>query len=193
MTPTLNDLRFMDAALAQGYSHLGRTAPNPSVGCVIVKEGQVLGIGVTGQGGRPHAETQALAMAGNKAKGATCYVTLEPCAHHGQTPPCADALIEAGVARVVIACEDPFHEVDGNGISRLNTAGIRVDVGVRQSQAENHHAGFFHRLKTGKPLLEADSRPDLYDADLTLSPGETEEDALLRLGNQGLTRIRRAE
>lgn len=193
MKPSLEDLRFMDAALAQGYSGLGSTAPNPSVGCIIVKQGRVVGTGVTAPGGRPHAETQALSAAGKQANGATCYVTLEPCAHHGQTPPCAEALIQAGIARVVIACEDPFHAVDGDGISMMDKAGIIIDLGVRQSEAQHHHAGFFTRLETGQPILETDPREGLYDADLSLQPGEGEEEALIRLGHDGLTRIRRTE
>lgn len=193
MKQTLADLRFMDAALAQGFSGLGLTAPNPSVGCVIVKSGKVLGASATGKGGRPHAESQALEQAGEAAEDATCYVSLEPCAHWGQTPPCADQLIKAKIARVVIACEDPFAEVDGRGIAKLKEAGIKVDVGLRQDRAEHQHAGFFSLLKSGMPIIQTDDRASLYDCDIEAQSGETEDQALKRLGQVGITRVRRTE
>ena len=113
------DRRFMQAALALAERGLGNVWPNPAVGCVIVKDGDVVGRGWTQPGGRPHAETEALARAGDAARGATAYVSLEPCSHHGQTPPCADALIAAGVARVVAAMADPDERVSGQGLARL--------------------------------------------------------------------------
>lgn len=157
------DLRFMDTALALGRSGLGTTAPNPCVGCVIVKSGAVVGRGVTAPGGRPHAERVALDEAGELARGATAYVTLEPCAHTGQTPPCADALIGADIARVVIACTDPDLRTAGQGIARLREAGIEVVDGIRQAEAEQHHAGFFTRLAQGRPLMVIDANPGGYD------------------------------
>src|SRR5476649_184654 len=144
---------MMRAALALARRSLGRTWPNPAVGCVIVKDGQVVGRGRTQNGGRPHAEADALVKAGAAAKGATVYVTLEPCAHHGRSPPCADALIEAGVARVVSAIEDPFPEVNGAGHARLKGAGIAVEVGEGAREAADINAGFLLRVREGRPLF----------------------------------------
>ncbi len=130
---------------------MGHTAENPAVGCVIVKEGAVVGVGSTATGGRPHAETQALAMAGPQAKGATAYVTLEPCSHHGQTPPCADALVAAGITRAVIALQDPDPRVSGSGITRLRQAGVEVVTGIGERQAKRDLAGFLSRLVRNRP------------------------------------------
>lgn len=179
----------MDTALALAYARLGQTAPNPSVGCVIVKSGRIIGAAATAPGGRPHAEPQALEQAGAEAEGATVYVSLEPCAHYGKTPPCAEALIAANPAEVVIACRDPFEHVAGRGISMLENAGIAVLEGVREAQAITLNAGFFERLKTGRPLLACDDRAGLYDAELSLEPGEDVDAALERLGALGLTRV----
>jgi len=143
----------MRAALGLARRGLGTVWPNPAVGCVIVQGGRVVGRGWTQPGGRPHAETEALAMAGKAANGATCYVTLEPCAHHGKTPPCADALINAGIARVVIAVEDPDPRVAGKGGERLRHAGIAVSEGVLRDEAAMLNAGFFLRIGTGRPLV----------------------------------------
>jgi diaminohydroxyphosphoribosylaminopyrimidine deaminase/5-amino-6-(5-phosphoribosylamino)uracil reductase len=147
------DRAHMRAALALARRGLGNTWPNPSVGCVIVRDALVVGRAVTAPGGRPHAETAALASAGEAARGATVYVTLEPCAHWGRTPPCADALIEAGVARVVVALRDPDPRVDGAGLARLRAAGIAVDEGVLQDEATEIAAGFIHRLEERRPLV----------------------------------------
>ncbi len=185
------DRRFMDAALAQAFAALGSTAPNPAVGCVLVKDGRVLAAAATAPGGRPHAERLAIDKAGVAAQGATAYVSLEPCAHHGVTPPCAEALAEAGVARVVIACRDPFPKVDGQGVAILKAAGITVETGLREAEARLLNAGFFMRLESGKPLLAEDPRPALFDAELSAEPGESEDDALRRLGEAGATRVRR--
>ena len=145
------DRRFMELALALGRRGLGRTAPNPAVGAVVVKDGVVVGRGWTAPGGRPHAEPQALAHAGEAARGATLYVTLEPCSHHGKTPPCADAVIAAGIARVVSAIEDPNPEVAGQGHARLRAAGITVDVGLCATEAARDHAGHIRRVRDGRP------------------------------------------
>ncbi len=152
-TTTTNDPVHMLAALSLASRGLGRTWPNPTVGCVIVKDGRVIGRGRTQDGGRPHAETQALAMAGDLAKGATAYVTLEPCSHHGQTPPCADALITAGVARVVVAASDPDPRVSGQGLERLRQAGIEVVTGIMEPAATEMNAGFFSAKTLGRPLI----------------------------------------
>jgi diaminohydroxyphosphoribosylaminopyrimidine deaminase/5-amino-6-(5-phosphoribosylamino)uracil reductase len=146
-----DDRRFMALALALGRRGLGRTWPNPAVGAVIVKDGVMVGRGWTQPGGRPHAETEALRRAGAAARGATLYVTLEPCSHHGKTPPCADAIIAAGVARVVSALEDPNPEVAGTGHARLRAAGIAVEVGVGAAEARRDHGGHIRRMRDGRP------------------------------------------
>ena len=143
----------MRAALALARRGLGNAWPNPSVGCVVVRHGRVVGRAVTAPGGRPHAEPLALDMAGAAARGATVYVTLEPCCHHGRTPPCTDALIAAGVARVVIAARDCDPRVDGQGVARLRAAGIAVDEGLLAAEAEEVNAGFFSRVRRGRPLV----------------------------------------
>lgn len=148
-----NDRRHMRHALGLARRALGRVWPNPAVGCVLVREGRIVGRARTADGGRPHAETEALAMAGNAAKGATAYVTLEPCAHHGQTPPCADALITAGIARAVIATADPDPRVHGQGAARLRAAGIAVTTGVLDAEARALNAGFLSRVTRGRPHL----------------------------------------
>lgn len=182
----------MDAALAQAYAALGATAPNPAVGCVLVKAGRVLASAATAPGGRPHAETQALALAGDAARGATAYVSLEPCAHQGQTPPCTQALIRSGVAEVVIACRDPFEAVNGRGIEILERAGVGVRVGLREAEALRLNSGFFHRVRTGRPIAETDSRDALYEARLEAADGEDIEAALERLGASGVNRVQLA-
>ena len=147
------DTEHMRAALALARRGLGNTWPNPSVGCVIVRDDRVVGRGTTAPGGRPHAERIALDAAGTAARGATVYVTLEPCSHHGQTPPCADALIAAGVRRVVVACVDPFPAVDGAGLARLRAAGIEVVTGIREAEAVALQEGFFTRVNIGRPMV----------------------------------------
>ncbi|MEO6781286.1 MAG: bifunctional diaminohydroxyphosphoribosylaminopyrimidine deaminase/5-amino-6-(5-phosphoribosylamino)uracil reductase RibD [Bradyrhizobium sp.] len=147
------DQRFMQLALALGRRGQGRTWPNPAVGAVAVKDGVIVGRGWTQPGGRPHAEPEALQRAGNAARGATLYVTLEPCSHVGKSPPCADAIIAAGVARVVSAIEDPNPEVAGRGHARLRAAGIAVDIGPGAAEAAHDHAGHFRRVRDRRPHL----------------------------------------
>src|SRR5947209_6325166 len=147
------DLALMRAALGLARRGLGNVWPNPAVGCVIVKDGRVVGRGWTQPGGRPHSETEALARAGAAAKGAAAYVSLEPCAHHGKTPPCAEALIAAGLARVVVALEDPDPRVAGRGIARLREAGIAVEAGLCEAEATELNAGFLMRVGSGRPLV----------------------------------------
>ena len=149
----MDDIEHMRAALALARRGLGSTWPNPAVGCVLVNEGRVVGRGSTAPGGRPHAEAVALEMAGPAARGATAYVTLEPCSHHGQTPPCADALVAAGVRRVVIACGDPYPKVNGAGIARLEAAGIEVATGLLEAEAEALQQGFLTRVRQGRPAV----------------------------------------
>jgi len=145
--------RWMGAALALAARGLGRVWPNPAVGCLIVAEGRMVGRGHTADGGRPHAETVALSQAGDAARGATAYVTLEPCAHHGVTPPCTDALIAAGVARVVAPFSDTDPRVAGQGFAMLRTAGIEVTTGVLAEEALRDHAGFLLRNAEGRPRV----------------------------------------
>lgn len=149
----MSELSYMDEALALAQQGLGRTAPNPAVGCVIVRDGVVVGRGLTGDGGRPHAEIVALAEAGELAEGADVYVSLEPCAHHGQTGPCANALVEANVARVVVACYDPDQRVSGRGVQILRDAGVVVEEGLRGDRAEALNAGFFFSITQARPLV----------------------------------------
>lgn len=145
------DQRFMQLALSLGRRGQGRTWPNPAVGAVVVKDGVIVGRGWTQPGGRPHAEPEALNRAGEAARGATLYVTLEPCSHFGKSPPCADAVIAAGILRVVSAVEDPNPEVAGQGHARLRAAGITVDIGLCAQEAARDHAGHFRRVRDQRP------------------------------------------
>ena len=153
MTADLHDEDHMAHALRLAARGLGHTWPNPAVGCVIVRDGRVAGRGWTQPGGRPHAEQRALDQAGPLARGATAYVTLEPCAHHGQTPPCAEALIAAGIARVVSATTDPDPRVQGRGHAILRASGMAVTEGVLGAQARALNAGFLSRVQHGRPLV----------------------------------------
>jgi diaminohydroxyphosphoribosylaminopyrimidine deaminase/5-amino-6-(5-phosphoribosylamino)uracil reductase len=150
--PIETDQRFMREALALAQARLGRTSPNPSVGCVIVRAGKVVGRGVTGIGGRPHGETIALTAAGPRARGAVAYVSFEPCAHHGDTPPCAGALVKAQVKRVVVGCVDPDPRVKGRGIAILRRAGIDVVTGVLENESARLNEGFITRVTRGRPM-----------------------------------------
>ena len=145
------DRRFMQLAQTLGRRGLGRTWPNPAVGAVVVKDGVIVGRGWTQPGGRPHAEPEALRRAGEAARGATLYVTLEPCSHFGKSPPCADAIIAAGIARVVASIEDPNPEVAGQGFARLRAAGVAVDVGLGAAEATHDHAGHIARIRDKRP------------------------------------------
>jgi len=153
--PAVDDARFMTLALALGRRGLGNTWPNPAVGAVIVKDGVILARGWTQEGGRPHAEVEALRRAKKTAQnalaGATMYVTLEPCSHKGKSPPCADAIIKAGIARVVSALDDPNPEVAGKGHEKLRAEGIAVDIGVGAEEARRAHAGHILRVTQGRP------------------------------------------
>jgi diaminohydroxyphosphoribosylaminopyrimidine deaminase/5-amino-6-(5-phosphoribosylamino)uracil reductase len=166
---------MMRAALALARRSLGRTWPNPAVGCVIVHDGLVIARGRTRDGGRPHAEADAIAeaaKAGLSLKGATAYVTLEPCAHHGRTPPCADALVKAGIARVVSALEDPDPRVKGQGHARLKAAGIEVEVGDGAADAAEINAGFLRRVREGRPLFHLKMAASL-DGRIATASGES--------------------
>jgi diaminohydroxyphosphoribosylaminopyrimidine deaminase/5-amino-6-(5-phosphoribosylamino)uracil reductase len=162
----------MRVALALGQRGLGRVAPNPAVGCVLVKDGQVVGRGWTQPGGRPHAETEALRLAGSAAKGATAYVSLEPCSHTGKTGPCSTALIEAGVARVVIAMIDPDNRVAGGGVSALEAAGIPVTSGVLEREAQLLNQGFVLSRTRNRPLVTLKLATSL-DGKIATASGES--------------------
>lgn len=151
MTPSAE--RYMRVALNLAALNLGQTWPNPCVGAVLVKDGQIVGTGVTAKGGRPHAETQAIAQAGAHAQGADLYVTLEPCCHHGQTPPCVDAIITAGITRVIIACKDPNPLMSGRGTQLLNQAGIEVIERVCEAEALILNRGFISVITKKRPYI----------------------------------------
>jgi diaminohydroxyphosphoribosylaminopyrimidine deaminase/5-amino-6-(5-phosphoribosylamino)uracil reductase len=151
--PAEQDEHFMRECLALAQSRLGLTSPNPAVGCVIVRQGKIVGRGATAPGGRPHAEPQAIAEAGELARGAAAYVSFEPCAHRGQTPACARTLANAGLARVVVGCLDPYPPVRGRGIAILKTAGIATTVGVLESECRRLNEGFIARVTRGRPFV----------------------------------------
>jgi len=169
---TAIDHAHMAHALRLAERGLFTTHPNPRVGCVIAHGEQVVGTGYHQRAGEPHAEVFALREAAEKARGATAYVTLEPCAHHGRTPPCADALIAAGVSRVVIASEDPFPQVAGRGIGKLRDAGIVVDTGLMREQARELNIGFFSRIERGRPWVRVKLAMSL-DGRTALANGES--------------------
>ena len=151
--PDERDAHFMAVALRLAERGLGRTWPNPAVGCVVVRHDRIVGRGWTRPGGRPHAEVEALRRAGAAALGATAYISLEPCAHYGQTPPCTMALLHAGIRRAVIAATDPDPRVDGRGIDQLRQAGVEVALGIGRDEAEQLNRGFFLRVRAGRPLI----------------------------------------
>ena len=162
----------MARALRLAERGLYTTKPNPMVGCVLAHGREVVGEGFHARKGEPHAEVHALTAAGERARGATAYVTLEPCAHHGATPPCADALIAAGVARVVAACRDPFPDVDGRGLEALRAAGIAVEIGLMEAAARALNRGFFARVERGRPWLRVKLAMSL-DGRTALADGES--------------------
>jgi diaminohydroxyphosphoribosylaminopyrimidine deaminase/5-amino-6-(5-phosphoribosylamino)uracil reductase len=187
--PSAEDLRFMSRALELARAQLGRTSPNPSVGCVIVADGVIVGEGATGNGGRPHAEEIALAAASEGAEGGTAFVTLEPCNQRsGGSFSCSQLLLGAGVARVVIACPDP-HPLGAHGADRLTASGVAVETGLMRAEAEALNAGFFKHVATGRPLLAIDGDASTYDGEFDLDRDETYEAALDRLGAKGWTRV----
>lgn len=175
--PPRADADFMRAALALGRRGLGRTAENPSVGALVVRDGLIVAQGWTQDGGRPHAERVALDAAGDLARGATLYVTLEPCSHHGKTPPCADAIVAAGVARVVSALEDSDPRVAGRGHALLRAAGVEVTMGVCAEEARRANLGHILRVTQGRPMvtlklaetLDGHAAGDEHDPRLTIT------------------------
>ncbi|MFV0576309.1 MAG: bifunctional diaminohydroxyphosphoribosylaminopyrimidine deaminase/5-amino-6-(5-phosphoribosylamino)uracil reductase RibD [Vibrio sp.] len=167
------DHQMMSKAISLAKKGIYTTAPNPNVGCVIVKDGDIIGQGAHLKAGEPHAEVHALRQAGDKVQGATAYVTLEPCSHYGRTPPCAEALINANVARVVCAMQDPNPKVAGRGIQMLRDAGIQVDVGLLEQDALALNVGFIKRMKTGMPFVQLKLAASL-DGKTALSNGESQ-------------------
>jgi diaminohydroxyphosphoribosylaminopyrimidine deaminase/5-amino-6-(5-phosphoribosylamino)uracil reductase len=169
----MTDERYMARALELARRGRFTTTPNPNVGCVIVREGEIVGEGWHQRAGEPHAEVHALRMAGERATGATAYVTLEPCSHHGRTPPCCDALIAAGVTRVVAAMQDPNPQVAGRGLYRLQQAGIDVSHGVMMNEAEALNRGFLKRMRTGFPWIQLKLGASL-DGRTAMASGESQ-------------------
>ncbi|MGA7390689.1 MAG: bifunctional diaminohydroxyphosphoribosylaminopyrimidine deaminase/5-amino-6-(5-phosphoribosylamino)uracil reductase RibD [Pseudolabrys sp.] len=182
-----DDERFMRLALGLGRRNLGHTWPNPAVGAVIVKDGIILARGWTQQGGRPHAEVEALRRAKKAAEGATLYVTLEPCSHQGKTPPCADAIVRAGIARVVSALEDPNPEVSGQGHERLRAKGVAVDIGLGAEEARRTHVGHITRIAHGRPhvmlklAISADGKAGLAGRKQALITGEPARERVFQM------------
>lgn len=183
-TPPSSDRQWMARALGLAETMRGRVWPNPPVGCVIVQHGLVVAEAVTQPGGGPHAERKALDQAGASASGATLYVTLEPCCHWGKTPPCTDAIIAAGISRVVCAIRDPDPRVNGGGIQMLASAGLDVTIGLCAEEAERLMSGFFHRIRHGAPeLVVVDPSPEEVPAGV---------DALLLPTQHGLRLLARS-
>jgi diaminohydroxyphosphoribosylaminopyrimidine deaminase/5-amino-6-(5-phosphoribosylamino)uracil reductase len=185
-----DDARYMALALALGRRGLGNTWPNPAVGAVIVKNGIIVGRGWTQAGGRPHAEVEALKQAKRAANGATLYATLEPCSHTGKSPPCADAIIKAGIKRVVSAIEDPNPEVAGQGHERLRGKGITVEIGLGADEARRAHAGHITRIQKSRPhvtlklALSADNKVGLVGRKPVQLTGEPARDRVFQMRAQ---------
>ena len=182
------DLILMRRAIALARTHLGRTWPNPAVGCVLAREGVILAEAATAPGGRPHAEQQA--VDGASVRGADAYVTLEPCGQRSDgTASCSERLAAAGVRRVLVACDNPDSLSAGRGMERLMAAGIVVEAGVLTEEAAPLYRGFRHRLRTGLPLLEAAVDGAGFDARFEPAPQESLQEALKRYGEAGYTRL----
>ncbi|MFO1015804.1 MAG: bifunctional diaminohydroxyphosphoribosylaminopyrimidine deaminase/5-amino-6-(5-phosphoribosylamino)uracil reductase RibD [Caulobacteraceae bacterium] len=184
------DEAMMRRAIAVAMGHLGKTAPNPTVGCVIARGQDILAEAATAPGGSPHAEEQAVPLAGVAAKGATAYVTLEPCgARSSGACSCSEHLVSAGISRVVIACEDVSPLASGQGLQRLQAAGLKVELGVLEAEADVLSAGFRHRLATGMVRVEAANSPESYEG--IFDPGLAEDvtDALRAAAARGLNRL----
>lgn len=180
----------MRRAIDLARAHMGRTWPNPSVACVIVKDGEVVAEAATADGGRPHAEEQAVPAAGDRARGATAYVTLEPCgARSSGRRSCAHFLVEAGVARVVVACVDPSPFASGRGVERLRQAGLEVETGLLSDEAAVLYEGYLHRLETGRPMVRLSADGEGFDARFAASAKADLTTELKRLGEAGYTRL----
>ncbi len=185
-----DDIRFMGRAIALARARMGQTWPNPAVGCVVVRDGEIVAEAATAPGGRPHAEEQAVPAAGEKAKGATAYVTMEPCgARSSGRTSCSHFLIDAGVARVVIAAVDPSPFASGRGVERLQKAGLQVETGLLAQEAAVLYEGYLHRVETGRPMVRIDDAGVGFDARFAASPKADLATELKRLGEAGYTRL----
>lgn len=184
------DQKFMRRAIDLARAQMGRTWPNPAVACVVVQDGEVVAEAATAPGGRPHAEEQAVPAAGEKAKGATAYVTMEPCgARSSGRTSCAQYLIEAGVQRVVIACLDPSPFAAGRGVERVKAKGLEVETGVLSDEAAILYEGYLHRLETGRPMVRVSDGGDGFDGQFAASAKAELATELKRLGEAGYTRL----
>lgn len=168
----MNDKEYMDLAIKLARAAEGQTSPNPQVGAVVVKDGQIIGMGAHLKAGEPHAEVHAIRMAGEKANGATLYVTLEPCSHFGKTPPCSNLVIESGIRKVFVASVDPNPLVGGAGIKKMRETGIEVDVGLLEEEASALNKVFFHYISTGLPYVTLKSAASL-DGKIATVTGES--------------------
>lgn len=185
-----DDTGFMARAIDLATAQMGQTWPNPSVACVIVNGGEVVAAAATAPGGRPHAEEQAVPAAGARARGATAYVTLEPCgARSSGRKSCSHFLAEAGVSRVVVACVDPSPFASGRGVERLRQAGLEVETGLLADQAAVLYEGYLHRLETGRPMVRVSADGEGFDARFAASPKADLVTELKRLGEAGYTRL----
>jgi diaminohydroxyphosphoribosylaminopyrimidine deaminase/5-amino-6-(5-phosphoribosylamino)uracil reductase len=185
-----DDIRFMGRAIALAKARMGQTWPNPAVGCVIVSDGEVIAEAATAPGGRPHAEEQAVPAAGDKARGATAYVTMEPCgARSSGRMSCANFLMDAGVSRVVVAAVDPSPFAAGRGVERLRKAGLEVETGLLAQEAAVLYEGYLHRVETGRPLVRISDGGDGFDARFAASAKADLPTELKRLGEAGYTRV----
>jgi diaminohydroxyphosphoribosylaminopyrimidine deaminase / 5-amino-6-(5-phosphoribosylamino)uracil reductase len=184
------DSAMMRRAIDLALARMGETWPNPAVGCVIVKDGAIVTEAATAPGGRPHAEEQAVPAAGEAARGATAYVTMEPCgARSSGRTSCSHFLVSAGVARVVVAAVDPSPFASGRGVERLRQAGLQVETGLLSDDAAILYEGYLHRLETGRPMVRISSDGQGFDARLAVSPKADLVTELKRLGEAGYTRL----
>ena len=185
-----DDIRFMGRAIALARARMGQTWPNPAVGCVNVKDGEVVSEAATAPGGRPHAEEQAVPAAGDQARGATAYVTMEPCgARSSGRTSCSHFLMDAGVARVVVAAVDPSPFAAGRGVERLKKAGLNVETGLLAQDASILYEGYLHRVETGRPMVRVDETGEGFDGRFAAAPGADLVTELKRLGEAGYTRL----
>lgn len=185
-----DDIRFMGRAIALAKARMGQTWPNPAVGCVIVRDGEQVAEAATASGGRPHAEEQAVPVAGERARGAVAYVTMEPCgARSSGRTSCSHYLIDAGVARVVIAAVDPSPFASGRGVERLRKAGLEVETGLLAQEAAVLYEGYLHRVETGRPMVRISEDGEGFDARFAASPKADLATELKRLGEAGYTRL----
>jgi diaminohydroxyphosphoribosylaminopyrimidine deaminase/5-amino-6-(5-phosphoribosylamino)uracil reductase len=185
-----DDIRFMGRAIALARDRMGQTWPNPAVGCVVVRDGEVVAEAATAPGGRPHAEEQAVPAAGDRAKGATAYVTMEPCgARSSGRTSCSHFLMNAGVARVVVAAVDPSPFASGRGVERLKKAGLQVETGLLAPEAAVLYEGYLHRVETGRPMVRISDDGAGFDARFAVSPKADLATELKRLGEAGYTRL----